>query len=130
MAAYKTLGEFSPEIFSRLTEYFGVPQTHEIVVTDERAEHIRGRHPQDFTLFQQYGADCVQAPDFVIEDYANRETVFLVKKLPETNLNVVIRLALEEDERHPKNSVMTFYRIRERNLRKLIQKNNLLYKKE
>lgn len=54
----------------------------------------------------------------------------MVKKLPYTNLNVVVRVVLETDEIGWKNSVMTFYRIREKNLKKLIKKNTLLYKKE
>ena len=54
----------------------------------------------------------------------------MVKKLPETNLNVVVRVVLETDDSRLKNSVMTFYRIREKNLKKLIEKNCLLYKKE
>ena len=55
---------------------------------------------------------------------------FMIKKLPGTNLNVVVRVVLETDEDGLKNSVMTFYRIRERNLRKLEEKNKLLYKRE
>ena len=37
---------------------------------------------------------------------------------------------IQTDENKLKNSVMTFYRIREKNLKKLIEKNGLLYKKE
>lgn len=54
----------------------------------------------------------------------------MIKKLPETNLNVVSKLALDTDKNELKNSVMTFYRIRERNLKKLIAKNALLYRNE
>ena len=43
------------------------------------------------------------------------------KKLPDTNLNVVVRVVLETDEIGWKNSVMTFYRIREKNLKKINQ---------
>ena len=53
-----------------------------------------------------------------------------MKKLPDTNLNVVVRLVLETDEEGFKNSVMTFYRLRERNLKKLLEKNQLLYTRE
>ena len=54
----------------------------------------------------------------------------MIKKLPEMNLNVVVCVVLQTDESNLKNSVMTFYRIREKNLKKLIEKNSLLYKKE
>ena len=81
-------------------------------------------------ICKKYGKDSVENPDFVIKDGKHDGTVFMVKKLQETNLNVVVRVVIETDKEGLKNSVMTFYRIRERNLRKLIDKNSLLYKKE
>ena len=54
----------------------------------------------------------------------------MVKKLPDTNLNVVARLVVDDDNENFKNSVMTFYRIRNRNLEKLANMNKTLYKKE
>ncbi len=54
----------------------------------------------------------------------------MVKGLPDTNLNVVVRLALDTDDTGRKNSIMTFYRIREKNLKKLINKSEVLYSKE
>lgn len=69
-------------------------------------------------------------PDYIIKGCKNENTVFMIMKLPNTNLNVVSRLALETDKNGLKNSVMTFYRIRKRNLKKLIDKNAVLYSKE
>ena len=54
----------------------------------------------------------------------------MIKHLENTNLNVVVRLALSTDTIGYKNSVMTFYRIRNKNLNRLINKNKVLYKKE
>lgn len=54
----------------------------------------------------------------------------MIKKLEDTNLNVVLRLVLELDDRKLKNSVMTFWRIRNKNLQKMIEKNEIIYKKE
>lgn len=70
------------------------------------------------------------SPDLIIRNSKHIGTVFAVKKLPDTNLNVVVRLVLENDEAGFKNSVMTFYRLRERNLEKLLEKNQLLYTRE
>lgn len=109
---------------------FGKLQTSEIIITDERIKHIKERHSIDYKLFEKYGAQCVQNPDYIIKDGKNRNTIFMIKKLPETNLNVVSKLALDTDKNKLKNSVMTFYRIREQNLNKLIAKNELLYSKE
>ena len=54
----------------------------------------------------------------------------MIKKLFETNINVVVRIVLQDDNINFKNSIMTFYRIRDKNLKKLINKNEVLYKKE
>lgn len=121
------LGHLAP---APLEKVFGQLRTTEVVVTPERAEHIRVRHPQDYELFQQYGRTAVEQPDLLIRVLKHRGTVFAVKKLPGTNLNVLLRLVLEEDDPQLKNSVMTFYRIRDKNLKKLIEKNQLLYSLE
>ncbi len=126
-AEITTLGKIDKAL---LKKEFGELQTDEIIVTNERMDHIKQRHPEDFGLFEKFGAESVTDPDFIIRDLKNKGTIFMVKKLPNTNLNVVVRLALETDKPELKNSIMTFYRIRERSLRKLIEKNALLYKKE
>lgn len=127
MAIIRSLGKIDIKC---LEKEFGKIQTDEIIVTDERINHIKERHPEDYELFEKYGKDSVKDPDIIIKDGKHEGTVFMVKKLPDTNLNVVIRVALEIDEEGLKNSVMTFYRIRERNLQKMIAKNSILYKKE
>ena len=66
----------------------------------------------------------------IIKDCKNKLTIFMIKKLPDTNLNVVARLILDEDNENLINSVMTFYRIRTKNLTKLENKNKVLYKCE
>lgn len=109
---------------------FGKLKTDELIVTNERIEHIKSRHPEDFNLFEKYSLSVVAEPDFIIKDEKNVNTVFMVKKLENTNLNLVVKIILETDEKDLKNSVMTFYRIRERNLKKLVDRNKTLYKSE
>ena len=113
-----------------LEKEFGKLQTDEVIVTEERILHIQQRHPEDYDLFKQYGAECISSPDYIVKDQKHPGTVFMVKKLSDTNLNVVVRVVLDTDDKGLKNSVMTFYRIREKNLKKLIAKSCLLYKKE
>lgn len=127
MEEVRSLGNINISI---LEKEFGEIQTSETIVTSERIAHIKERHQIDYELFEKYGEECVRNPDYIIKDNKNEGTVFMVKKLPDTNLNVVSRLALDTDKSGLKNSVMTFYRIRNRNLKKLIKKNKLLYKKE
>lgn len=127
MGELRSLGNINISI---LEKEFGKIQTSETIVTSERIEHIKERHQIDYELFERYSAECIQNPDYIIKDNKDEGIVFMVKKLPDTNLNVVSRLALDTDKSGLKNSVMTFYRIRNRNLKKLIEKNTLLYKNE
>ena len=109
---------------------FGVIQTDDIIITNERLDHIKEHHPEDYQLFEIYGENCVQNPDMIMKDEKHVGTIFMIKKLSETNLNVVVRVVLETEDNKLKNSVMTFYRIREKNLKKMMAKNKVLYKKE
>ena len=127
VATIRPLGNIKIDVIEK---EFGKIQTDEIIVTNERENHIKARHPEDYELFQKYGSETVNNPDFIIRDGKNQGTVFMVRKLPDTNLNVVVRVALDTDEEGLKNSVMTFYRIRERNLKKLIEKNSILIGKD
>ena len=124
---YRTLGKLKTEY---LEKRFGKLQTDELIIMDERLEHIRERHPEDVELFEKYGATAALEPDTVLVGGKHDGTIFMVKSLPDTNLNVVVRLALDTDDTGRKNSIMTFYRIREKNLKKLINKSEVLYSKE
>ena len=127
MKRTKKLGKIYADI---LEKEFGKLQTDEIIVTSERICHIRVRHKEDYKFFVKYVKATVNEPDYIIRDGKNYGTVFMVRKLPKTNLNVVVRVALATDEKGLKNSVMTFYRLRDKNLKKIIENNSLLYKKE
>lgn len=83
---------------SALNSYCKNLVTTETIVTSERFMHILQKHPQDIELFQKYGKLCVEEPDVVIEDIEHEGTIFMVKKLQETNLNVVVRLILQGED--------------------------------
>lgn len=127
MVEYVKLGEID---ISLLQKEFGDLLTDEIIITNERVEHIKSHHSEDYKFFGQYLSEAVNNPDMIIKDCKNKDTVFIIKKLEYTNLNVVIKLVLANDDNKLKNSVMTFFRIREKNVIKLERKNKLLYKKE
>lgn len=109
---------------------FGNLKSHEIIITRERAEHIKTNHPNDYYYFKKYGNKAVSNPDIIIKDCKNDNTVFMIKKLKKTYLNVVVKLKLDSEKSDHSNSVITSYRIRDRNLKKLQNKNKILYKSE
>ena len=127
MAGLRVLGRIDERA---LKKEFGDLRTEEVIVTEERIKHIQERHSQDVTLFELYGKETVSEPDLIIKDGKNKGTVFMIKYLPDCNINVVVRLVLETEDEGLKNSVMTVYRIRTRNLEKLLKKNKVIYRKE
>lgn len=109
---------------------FGKLNTDEIVLTEERIEHIKVRHPADYELFKKFGVQTINEPDVIIKDPKNKNTVFMVCRIENTNLNTIIRLSVAGmDKAENKNSIMTFYRIRDKNLSKLTAKAKTIYKK-
>lgn len=95
MTEIRNLGKINTDV---LKKEFGKIRTDEIIITNERISHIKQRHPEDYDLFEQYGEESVTSPDLIIKDIKNTGTVFMIKKLSETNLNVVVRVVLETDD--------------------------------
>lgn len=121
------IGKIKKELFRR--KYNNI-KTDKVIITQERIHHIQVRHPDDYELFIKYRKECVECPDIIINDDKNTETVFMIKKLSDMNLNIVIRLSLKNEENLLNHSVMTCWRIRNKNLKKMMRKNQILYKKE
>ena len=110
---------------------YGELNTSEVIITDERVQHIQEHHPADYGLFEKYGKKTIEAPDIIIRDIKNESTAFLVLKLDEINLNTIVRLSVANtDSPEHRNSVMTFYRIRTKNLEKLVARHKVLYKRQ
>lgn len=119
MAEFTVLGKIDTQL---LEKEFGKLKTNTVIVTHERLVHIKQQHPQDIDYFYDYALPTVQDPDIIIKDLKNPETVFMVKVLENTNLNVIVKLVLEGNDENIQNSVMTFYRIRTSNLKKIGKK--------
>lgn len=78
MSEIRNLGKINTKI---LEKEFGKIETDEIIVTNERIDHIKERHPEDYNLFEKYGKESVSSPDLIIKDVKNKSTVFMIKKL-------------------------------------------------
>lgn len=127
MTEYITLGDLDPSL---LEKEFGELETSEVIVTFERIEHILSHHILDIDLFERFAANIIADPDLILKDAKNAATVFYIKQLHESHMNLIIRVSLKSDFSKRKNSVMTFYRLRQKNLDKLKNHCKTLYKRE
>ncbi len=115
---------------NKIGEYSNKIITDDIVLTDERKLHIYEKHTRDFDIIMNNIDRVAINPSEVLEDTKNKDTLFLIDKLDKNNLNVVVKLNTTNNRNHPKNSIMTAWIVRNRNLRKLREKNKTIYKIE
>lgn len=108
---------------------FGTLKTSEVIITDERLTHILERHSDDYELYSANLQSIIETPDRIIVDPKNENSIFMIKKIDTSNVNVVVRLMLAEESSEFKNSVITMYQIREKNVLKLEKKGKVIYKK-
>lgn len=106
-------------------------RTDEVIITDERIQHIQERHPDDYERFSTYLAEIIQSPDYIIRD-PRPQTGMLLKEITvgETgeHFRIALRLAASQDPVHYKNSIITFLKIRQKEWERLIHNKEILYK--
>lgn len=104
--------------------------TDDVILTDERKLHIYVDHSKDYNVIINNIDRVVLNPEEILEDVKNKDTLFFIGKLNKNSLNVIIKLNTVNDEKHPQNSVMTAWIIRNKNLKKLREKNRSIYRNE
>ena len=105
--------------------------TDEVIITDERIEHIKNHHPNDYERYQSYLSLMVESPDYIIAD-ERPNTALVLKEIFDENTNecfrLALRLATSSDCENYKNSILTFWKTREKEYSRLIKNKNILYK--
>jgi len=104
----------------------GIDQT--VVLSDERIGHIMERHPGAYEQYGQYVSQTIEQPDYILEDMKNANTAAFIRHVEGTNLNVIIKLAIQDNEAKMKSSVITLYPMSDKRLRRLINKSKVVYK--
>lgn len=121
-----TVGKINRDIYKCITDDIA---TDEVIITDERMEHIRERHPLDYKMVIESMADAIRNPDYILND-ERANTGLVIKSLHESNIQVVLRIHTSKDEAGYKNSIISCWRISERRLKNYLRNKEILYKKE
>ena len=104
--------------------------TDEVIITDERIQHIRDRHPNDFERYKRCLHEIVENPDYIIQ--ANKyASAVLLKKFEENErrFQAILRLHTSMDDPVFKNSIITFMKIDGKEWNRLINNKKILYKR-
>lgn len=105
--------------------------TDEVVITDERIEHIKEHHPNDYERFSDYLPLIISEPDYILEDVRPNTAVILKEIVEqEERFRLALRLVTPLDNPDYKNSIITFMKIRQKEWNRLIKNKTVLYKKE
>lgn len=105
--------------------------TDEVIITDERIQHIKVRHLDDYERYCKYMVEIVRSPQYIIE--ANKpNTALLLKAFREDDVifKMALRLVTSNDNVKFKNSIITFMKINDKEWNRLIRNKNVLYKSE
>lgn len=124
-----TVGKIDRNIYKCITEDI---TTDEVIITDERIQHIKDRHPNDYEKYYEYLKCIVEAPDYIVE--TNKpDTALILKEIvmsDEKQFKTVLRLKTSKDKPEFKNSIITFMKINEKEWSRLLRNKQILYKKE
>ncbi|MDD6446711.1 PBECR2 nuclease fold domain-containing protein [Oscillospiraceae bacterium LCP25S3_E10] len=123
-----TVGKIDIDKYKCVTD--GI-KSSEVIITDERIQHIKDRHPNDYEKYCGYMRDIVSNPDYIIE--ANKpNTALLLKSFSEggEQFKTILRLVTSSDNPKFKNSIITFMKINEREWQRLLRNKKTLYKSE
>ena len=104
--------------------------TDEVILTDERIQHIQQRHPGHLEEIFPFLPLADASPDYILED---APSTALILKWIETNglrFQVVLRVRMPSDPEGYKNSVLSTWKISARRWNNYITNKKILYKKE
>lgn len=127
---YIEIGKLNIELFEEIGENL---ITDEVIFTYERMNHVETKRVQLFNQVKEHLPNILYNPDYIYKDWNNRDnTLVLIKSLDKkSNLNVVLKIAVLNDEKHTKNSIITMIKIGKKTFNKIKRnkKENLLFEK-
>lgn len=122
------VGKIDRELYSCVSEDI---TTDEVIITDERVQHIKERHPNDYERFVDYMPSIIAQPDYILA--ANKaNTAVLLKEVVDNGekFKLILRLKVHSDPIGYKNSIISFWHIGETTWRKSLKNKKILYKGE
>ena len=124
----QTVGRIDIEKYRCITDDI---TTDEVIITDERVQHIKERHPGDYERYIGYIAEILNNPDYILE--ANKPyTGVILKEIEEKGekFKVILRVKVGTDPAEYKNSILSFWYIGETTWKKNLKNKKILYKRE
>lgn len=123
---YDYLGKIDKNIFSCVTNDI---ITDDVIITKERLNHIKERHPNDFKNCVQYITEMIKSPDYIVE--ANKpNTAVILKSFENGKYKAILKIITSKDAVSYKNSIITFQKVHKKEWKRLLKNKKILYKDE
>ena len=123
------IGKIDKEIYKCISDDI---QTEDVIITEERVQHIKERHPKDYERYCEFIKEIVEQPDYIVE--TNKiNTALILKEFSGENgetFKMVVRLVTSTDDAAFKNSVITFMKINKKEWTRLLKNKRILYKRD
>ena len=120
----------SEDVKNAIEKEFGKLNSSEVILRDERLEHIRERHPEIVDVLKDNYVETVNNPDYALKDYKNTDTALFLKKIEDYSINLVVKLSASNSDKSLENSTITVYRVRKREVKRLQKKNKIIFDKK
>lgn len=106
--------------------------TDEVILTEKQRQHIIERHPEIYKIIKDKFNKIIERPDYILKDNLRENTAMIIKTIEENNkiINLILRLAIEEDNDRNKNSIITCIPIGKNRLKSYINNGKIIYKNE
>ena len=102
----------------------------DVVITKRQFQHIAERHADVINYFDAYFPDLLENPDYIIEADKPKTAILLYKEpFSDKTAKVVLRLATTDDGPEYINSIITFMRIDEKELARILRNKKIVYTK-
>ena len=109
----------------KVLNYFGFFNNSRIVLRPERLEHILEGHSDIGDDVEGIVHEVIKKPDMILIDHKNDDSILVLGKSLEKNVNVVVRLSNTDFD----NSIITAMRVSDKTLKRLLKKNKKIYDK-
>jgi len=115
---------------SKLGEYKEKLITDEVVITEERIEHIKLRHPELTDKELIYLKEILKAPDYIFKDKKNIDTFLMVKNIIKDNKKyiMVVRLVTNNNLQGKSNTIISLWKISNKKLGQYIRNEEIIFK--
>ena len=114
----------SEDVMNVLEKEFGKLNGNEVILRDERLEHIKERHPEVAEIIENNFKSIIEKPQYVLKDNKYENSVWIISKIDGLNMNLVIKLSLNDVAEHEKlkSSVITGYGMTDKQLKRYLKK--------